>query len=192
MRLALTGRNLTITPALRQVVTRRLGKLDRLLHNSILSAQIALQVQKDRVKTDVLVRTRGDHDLSGHGESTTAKASVVDAIAKVEHQAIKVKGKWQGRKRRTIDKGPVEAPVTPGPTRSRRAAAVVPEPAAAPGGRVVRVRRSSPKPMLLEDAVLRVDEAPGSVVVFRDSSIDRVQVLVRRADGNIALIDPEA
>ena len=48
MRLALTGRNLTITPALRQVVTRRLGKLDRLLHNSILSAQIALQVQNGR------------------------------------------------------------------------------------------------------------------------------------------------
>lgn len=191
MRLALTGRNLTITPALRQVVTRRLDKLDRLLHNSILSAQIALQVQKDRVKTDVLVRTRGDHDLSGHGESTTAKASIVDAIAKVEHQATKVKGKWQARKRRTIDKGPLEAPVAPEPTRSRRAAAA-PEPSAVPGGRVVRVRRTSPKPMQLEDAVLRVDATPGSVVVFRDSSIDRVQVLVRRADGNIALIDPDA
>jgi putative sigma-54 modulation protein len=193
MRLALTGRNLTITPALRQVVTRRLGKLDRLLHNSILSAQIALQVQKDRVKADVLVRTRGDHDLSSHGEATTAQASVVDAIAKVEHQATKVKGKWQARKRRTIDKAPAE-PVAPEPARSRRAAKIAaePEPAAAPAVRVIRVRRSSPKPMRLEDALLRVDDAPGSVVVFRDAAIDRVQVLVRRADGHVGLVDPDA
>ena len=73
MRLALTGRNLTITPALRLVVTRRLEKLDRLLHRSIISAQIALQVQKDRVKADVRVTTRGDHDFSGHGEAATPR-----------------------------------------------------------------------------------------------------------------------
>ena len=192
MRLALTGRNLTITPALRQVVTRRLGKLDRLLHNSILSAQIALQVQKDRVKADVLVRTRGDHDLSSHGEATTAQASIVDAIAKVEHQATKVKGKWQARKRRTIDKAPADVVAPVEPTRKRRAPVAAPEPAAAPGVRVIRVRRSSAKPMRLEDALLRVDDAPGSVFVFRDAAIDRVQVLVRRGDGHVGLVDPDA
>lgn len=195
MRLALTGRNLTITPALRQVVTRRLEKLDRLLHNSILSAQIALQVQKDRIKTDMLVRTRGDHALSGHGEATTAKASVVDAIAKVEHQATKVKGKWESRKRRRIDAASAEVTgETPAPAagRSRRPVASVGEPEAVPTVRVVRVRRSSPKPMRLEDALLRVDATPGSIVVFRDASIDRVQVLVRRADGHVGLVDPDA
>jgi putative sigma-54 modulation protein len=186
MRLALTGRNFTVTPALRLVVSRRLDKLDRLLHGSILSAQVAWQVQKDRVKADVLVRTRGDHDLAGHGEAATAQASAVDAIAKVEHQALKVKGKWEGRKRRspvtrTAADGVAAAPP---PTRAAKGAT---EAVAAP--RVVRVRRSSPKPMRLEDALLRVDEAPGSVVVFRDAAIDRVQVLVRRADGRVGLVD---
>lgn len=190
MRLALTGRNLTVTPALRLVVSRRLAKLDRLLHGNILSAQIALQVQKDRVKADVLVRTRGDHDLAGHGEAATAQASVVDAIAKVEHQASKVKGKWQARKRqaavtRVAADSVAEAPA---PRRARARPAVGSETTPA----VVRVRRSSPKPMRLEDAVLRVDETPGSVVVFRDAAIDRVQVLVRRADGRIGLVDLDA
>lgn len=191
MRLALTGRNLTITPALRQVVTRRLGKLDRLMHGSILSAQIALQVQKDRVKADVRVRTRGDHELSGHGEATTARASVVDAIAKVEHQASKIKGKWEARKRQTVvikgDGTGVSAPAS----RSRRAPAPVVE-SDAPSVRVVRVRKSSPKPMRLEDALLRVDATPGSVVVFRDAGLDRVQVLVRRADGHVGLVELDA
>ena len=190
MRLALTGRNLTITPALRLVVTRRLEALDRLLQNSIISAQIALQVQKDRVKADVRVTTQGDHDFSGHGLAANAKASVVDAITKVENQASKVKGKWEARKRRPTDvaaeETPAPAPAAPARASRRTADAV------GPAVRVVRVRRTTVKPMQLEDAILRVDAAPGAVLVFRDAGLDRVQVLVRRADGHLGLVDPDA
>ncbi len=190
MRLALTGRNLTITPALRQAVTRRLEKLDRVLHGSLTSAQVSLQVQKDRVKADVRVRTRGDHALSGHAESSTARVSVADAIAKVESQASKVKGRWEARTRRaSVPKGTVPpAPAAPSTRRRSDAAAETDTPTV----RVIRARRTSPKPMRLEDAILRVDTTPGAVVVFRDAAIDRVQVLVRRADGHISLVDPDA
>lgn len=191
MRLVLTGRNLTITPALRQVVTKRLEKLDRVLHGSILSCQVALQVQKERIKSDVRVGTRGDHSLAGHGEALTAKASVIDAFAKVEHQASKVKGKWEARKRRTaVAASPVDGVVAP--SRSRAVAKAEAQAEPAPSVRVIRVRRSTAKPMQLEDALLRVDALPGSVVVFRDAAIDRVQVLVRRADGHVGLVDPDA
>jgi putative sigma-54 modulation protein len=202
MRLALTGRNLTITPALRLVVTQRLEKLDRLLHGSLLSAQVSLQVQKDRVKADVRVRTRGDHELAGHGEAATAKASVIDAIAKVEHQAGKVKGKWEARKRRAAGvKAPGDAVAdtggragSPSPAVRGRArlAVVVDALPAVTAVRVVRVRRVSPKPMQIDDALLRLDATPGSVVLFRDAALDRVQVLVRRADGHVGLVDPDA
>jgi len=192
MRLALTGRNLTITPALRLVVTQRLEKLDRLLHGSLLSAQVSLQVQKDRVKADVRVRTRGDHELAGHGEAATAKASVIDAIAKVEHQASKVKGKWEARKRRVpAAPEPVEMPA-PAATRSARRAALASAEPTATVVRVIRVRRASAKPMQIDDALLRLEATPGSVVLFRDATLDRVQVLVRRADGHVGLVDPDA
>jgi putative sigma-54 modulation protein len=191
MRLALTGRNLTITPALRQAVTRRLEKLDRHLHDSITTAQVALQVQKDQVKADVRVRTKGDHDLSGHGLAKTAQASALAAIAKIEAQASKVKGKWEERKRGASVKAASAAPVVvvevAPKTKPRVAKAVA---TAAP--KVVRVRRSSAKPMRLEDALLRVDAPAGSVFVFRDAELDRVQVLVRRADGHVGLVDPDA
>jgi hypothetical protein len=45
--------------------------------------------------------------------------------------------------------------------------------------------------MQIDDALLRLDATPGSVVLFRDASLDRVQVLVRRADGHIGLVDPD-
>jgi putative sigma-54 modulation protein len=191
MRLALTGRNLTITPALRLVVTRRLEKLDRLLHKSIISAQIALQVQKDRVKADVRVTTRGDHDFSAHGLAADARASVIDALTRVEHQADKVRGKWEGRKRRSTDI--VAAETSDAPATSAPAARAPRKTAdAVPAARVIRVRRANAKPMQLEDAIMRVDAAPGAVLVFRDASLDRVQVLVRRADGHLGLVDPDA
>lgn len=198
MRLALTGRNLTVTPALRQAVTRRLEKLDRLLQDRIISAQIALQVQKDRVKADVAVHTRGGHVLSGHGEAATAQASVTDALAKVQHQASRVKGKLEARKRDgdEVKARVVAAATRPEPeptpvaasTRTRAAAA----PRVAPSTpRVFRVRRTTPKPMALDDALMRVAAEPGSVLVFRDPTLDRVQVLVRRSDGHVALVDTD-
>ncbi len=199
MRLALTGRNLDITPALRQLVTRRLAKLDRLLHDSIISAQVVLRMEKHRHKTDVLVLTRGNHSLSGHGEDGNWATSIAGALAKVEQQATRLKGKREAKTRRVdgVRRRPVggidleQAASATGAARRGRPA---PSPADAESARprVIRVRRTSPKPMLLEDAVLRVDDVPGSVLVFRDPAIDRVRVLVRRADGHIGLVDPDA
>jgi putative sigma-54 modulation protein len=206
MRLALTGRNLEITPALRQLVTRRLAKLDRLLHDSIISAQVVLRIEKHRHKTDVVVQTRGDHALSGHGEDGTWQTSIASAVAKVEQQAARVKGKWQAKKRRVdgarqraltgaVEVGPAAgATGAAGARPSRRTpmagtGAVDGEPAQP---RIIRVRRTTQKPMLLEDAVMRVADAPGSVLVFRDAALDRVQVLVRRTDGHLGLVDPDA
>ncbi|HTV03490.1 MAG TPA: ribosome-associated translation inhibitor RaiA [Luteitalea sp.] len=201
MRLALTGRNLDITPALRQLVTRRLAKLDRLLHDDIISAQVVLRLEKHRHKTDVLVHTSGNHELSGHGEDGSWPVSIGHALTKVEQQAAKLKGKREGQRRmgRAVIGEPGEAVGT-----ARRNATTTPatrkrdredtpilldtDPAAV---RVVRIRRSTPKPMRLEDAVLKVDEAPGSVLAFRDPSLDRIQVLVRRADGSLGLLDPD-
>ena len=199
MRLALTGRNLDITPALRQLVTRRLAKLDRLLHDGIISAQVVLRLEKHRHKTDVLLNTRGDHALAGHGENGNWQTSIAGALAKVEQQAARLKGKREARRRSgnaivgepgeaigTARRTAVSTPATR--TRDREEAVPPAEPAAV---RVVRIRRVSPKPMRLEDAVLRVDATPGSVLAFRDPSLDRVRVLVRRADGALGLLDPD-
>ncbi len=204
MRLALTGRNLDITPALRQLVTRRLAKLDRLLHDGIISAQVVLRLEKHRHKTDVLVQTRGDQALSGHGEDDSWATSIASALTKVEQQAARLKGKRVARTRRAGARTPAatdgveavgsvdatSAKSTRRSARTRQAAAVVVDDEA-PRTRVIRVRRPGAKPMRLEDAVLRVDEAPGSVLVFRDAEQERVHVLVRRADGHLGLVDAD-
>ena len=62
---------------------------------------------------------------------------------------------------------------------------------AAPGPRIVRATRYAVKPMSVEDAALRLDAVDDSFVVFRNADDDAVNILYRRKDGNIGLIEPD-
>jgi len=73
MRLMLTGRNVEISPALREMVERRLAKLERLLADSAVSAQVVLTRERHRHVTDVTLHARGDHVLSGLGAATSCR-----------------------------------------------------------------------------------------------------------------------
>ena len=53
MRLELTGRHLDITPALRRLVDAKLGKLERVLNDSAVSAQVVLAREKHRHLTEI-------------------------------------------------------------------------------------------------------------------------------------------
>src|SRR5687767_2545269 len=99
MRVDITGRQVSITPALRQLISKRLAKLERLLNDSVLSATIILAKEKYRHRTELVVHVRGDHMLSGVGEGNGWPLSVRQAVEKVEHQAGKLKSRWTESKR---------------------------------------------------------------------------------------------
>src|SRR5712692_11099456 len=100
MRLELTGRHVEITPTLRRLVDTKLGKLERLLNDSAVSAQAVLTREKHRCRADITVHARGEKFLHGVGTSVAWEASVCEAIDKIAQQAQRIKGKWQERKRR--------------------------------------------------------------------------------------------
>jgi putative sigma-54 modulation protein len=180
MRLALTGRNIDITPGLRQLVTRRLARLERHLNDSAVSAQVVLHTEKFRRSTDIVVHTRGDHILRGSGSAEAWAASITEAVEKVAQQAARVKGKWEARRKRA-------APVSPIAEDSTAADAP-----ATPRRRVVRMRRYPVKPMSVDDAVLALEDGPHAFVVFRDAESEAVLIVFRRPDGLVGLIEPEA
>jgi putative sigma-54 modulation protein len=183
MRLALTGRHVDVTPALRQLVTRRLAKLERLLNDSVVSTQVVLTLEKRLHKTEVTVHARGDHMLTAVAAAATWPESVAEAAEKVTQQALKVKDRWRSRKRRASGPRQIDGQVP------ARAAVLAAEQAPAP--RIVRVRRYAVKPMRVEDAALRMQEAREPFVVFRHAVTERVNILYERPDGQLGLIDPE-
>ena len=179
MRLVLTGRHLDITPALRKLVDRRLDKLDRMLGDSIVSAQVVLAREKYRYVAEMSVHARGDHVLHGVGSTARWETSLTAAVEKVMQQAQKVKGKWQERKRHATP-----AKALPARQGSRLAAEE-----GAPR-RIVRASRYQVKPMTVEEAALEVDAGRDAFLVFRNATTDSINVLYRRKDGDLGLIEP--
>jgi putative sigma-54 modulation protein len=176
MRLEITGRHVDITAQLRQLINRRLSKLERLLNDNAISTQVILSKEKYRHRSEIIIHARGDNMLRGMGEGTSWQIAVRDAAAKIEQQAQTLKGKWKERKRR-------------GSAGVRSIPAPPPEATKAP--RIVRATRYAVKPMSLEDAALRVESTSDSFVVFRNADTDAVSILYRRSDGNYGLIEPD-
>ena len=113
MRLSLTGRQIDVPPALRQLVTRRLERLERVFNDTLVSAQVVLSKERHLHQAELIVHARGDHPLSAVGGGSTWSIAVGEAVDKVGHQAAKVKGKWKTRKRRNGDRREVRAAAAP-------------------------------------------------------------------------------
>ena len=58
--------------------------------------------------------------------------------------------------------------------------------------RIVKARRYEVKPMSVDEAALEVADGDDAFLVFRNAATDSINVLFRRPDGNLGLIEPEA
>lgn len=181
MRIDITGRHMTVPPALHQLIGRRLASLERVLNDAAISAIVVVSKEKYRHRVEMAVHTRGDHTLSGTAEANTWPLAVRQAAVKIEQQAKKLKGKWTDRKRQAAKL-----------VRARKVAGdggETPAPAS-DGTRVVRATRYPVKPMSVEDAALRLEDLDEAFLVFRHADDDSVAILYRRKDGNLGLIQP--
>jgi putative sigma-54 modulation protein len=192
MRLDITGRHVEITAPLQQLIEKRLARLDRVLNDSAVSATVILTKEKYRHRTELIVHARGDNMMRGLGEGNAWPISLRQAAEKVEQQAQKLKGKWSERKRSSTSR---RTPRAPGTVEAPPAAARVVrsgnsgEAGAAP--RVVRASRYPVRPMSVEDAALRMQDGADTFLVFRNADTEAVNILYRRKDGNLGLIEPD-
>jgi putative sigma-54 modulation protein len=194
MRLELTGRHVTITPTVRKAVEQRVKHLTRMLNDSIHSVQVVITKDKFRFRAEVTLHARGERYLHGEATGRDMAAALGAAADKVEHQAQKLKSRWTERKRQGVSAAKAGSAL-PRPERARRAfgnggpEAAEGEPAAA---RIIRARRYAVKPMSVDEAALEVGDGRDAFIVFRNATTDTINVLFRRPDGNLGLIEPEA
>jgi putative sigma-54 modulation protein len=175
MKIEFTGRQTGIPDELRRLAERKLQKVGRLLP-AVTRAHVILAVDKHRRVAEVSVHSR-HLDLAAVGVSPDPRLSVTGAIDKLLRQAQRQQAKRRERK----------GAVTP------RHALLPPEhdgDAGAP--RVIRSRRAAVKPMTLDEAAFEMEGRADGVLVFRDAATERVNVLFRRKDGNLGLIEPGA
>ena len=194
MRLELTGRHLDITPALRRLVTTKCAKLERMLNDSAVSAQVVLAREKHRYCTEITLHARGEKFLHGVADAANWENSLSGAIGKLANQAATLKGKRQERKRRGggIKAAPealpeaadvAAAPARPAPARPARVRPRMP--------RTLRASRQAVRTMSVADAVREVDGSRDGIVVFLDPETASINVLSRRPDGELTLVEIE-
>jgi putative sigma-54 modulation protein len=198
MRLSLTGRQIDVPTSLRQLVMRRLERLERVFNDTLVSAQVVLSKERHVLQAELIVHARGDHTLSAIGGGATWSIAVGEASEKIAQQARKLKGKWTTKKRRNGDRREVRAGAV-GVANGVEVPAVA---ATSDAGRsqnlrvtrVAGVRRTryAVKPMDLDDAVVRFRAAPEPFLLFWSIETERLALLFERPDGRLGLIDPES
>jgi putative sigma-54 modulation protein len=190
MRLELTGRHVTITPVIQRAVERRLARIGRVLNDHVVSVQVVISREKSRHHVEMTLHARGEHFFHGAATGRDLPTALGAATEKLEHQVQKLKSRWTESKRQGVSAAKAES-AAPRPERTRRRFA---QPTSGLDGevRIIRTRRYAVKPMAVDEAALEVGVDPGAFIVFRNDTTERVNVLFRRADGNLGLIEPEA
>ena len=195
MRIELTGRHIEITPIIRRLVVKKLAKLERVLNDSAVSAQVVLARERHRHRTEITLHARDDRFLHAWGASTTWETSIGEAVERTAQQVQKLKGKWQERKRR----GPSKQAAAPSGD-GREPKAVDGRPAASPRAererlrmpRTLRASRQVVKSMSVADAARQVDAKGERIVVFLDTETSSVSVIYRASDGELTLVQTES
>ena len=171
------GKNVEITPALRDYVEKRIGKITRYF-DSVGEISVLLSVIKDRHMVEVTVPVQGVL-LRGEEASHDMYASIDLVIEKLERQIHKHKTKMQRRFRdgTLLD----EAFASP-------AVAEHDEDEEYP---VVKRKKFVVKPMDVQEAIMQMNLLNHDFFVFRDADTEEVNVVYRRADGKYGLIESD-
>ncbi len=189
MRIHYTGRNAEVSDEQKQKVQRKFEKVHKILRpKQSLEAHVTLSRQRHLCEAEVTLYAL-NHTLVVTGTNNEPYPALLAAVDKLEKQAVK-------NKHKLIDVRRSER------NRARRFTA---ENAAAPdavgakqrsGGRpknhtprVLRSNDVAPKPLSVEGAVLRLEELDRDHLTFRNAEDGRVNVLMRRPDGNLELIE---
>ena len=177
MRIDFTGRQMEVSPDLRRYTEERLGKLTRLLRDRF-DIHVILTAEKHRRTAEVTLQFR-DHTLVGIQETGDARRSLNGALNKLQRQAVRLLARRRTRKRR------------PKPATAILLNVLGTRRVDHEEHRVLETERFPIKPLSVEEAIEILDSTRMRLVVFRNADTDRVNVLYRREDGNLGLIEPE-
>jgi len=182
----ISGRNYEIPPDIRDMVEKKLAKIQDRLFDDVIEVRVVLQVEKYRNICEILVHGK-DHDVKTVQESDESMQDAINsAIDHLKRQAQKNRKKLRDHHRKdgakpVVNEWAVQV-LEPGRLR---------EDTEARAPRIVQTNSISIRPMSIEEAAMRLDDSKNEFIVFRDIDTDRVSVIYKRRDSNLGLIAPE-
>ena len=173
------GKNVEITPALRDYVEKRIGKVTRYF-KEVGEISALLSVSKDRQKVEVTVPVQGVL-LRGQEVTDNMYTSIDLVIEKLDRQIRKHKTKMQRRFRDgTLLDEAFSAPAF--------SPSISDDESEFP---VVKKKRLTVRPMDVQEAIMQMNLLNHDFFVYRDADTETVSVVYRRKDGKYGLIESE-
>ena len=171
MKITVRGKNMEVTPALREYVEKRLNKLEK-FSEYLQDGNATLSVTKDRHRIEVTIPVNG-WLLRGEEETEDMYSSVDLVVEKLEKQIEKYKTRLSKKIKYDAKENNV----------NQAAAYDMPQ--------IVRTKRFAIKPMSVEEAIMQMNLLGHNFFVFSNAETEEVNVVYRRNDGNFGHIEPE-
>ena len=180
MVLHLAGRGgVRVSPTIQRRIEAKIAKMQRLFPK-LIEARVALATERYRHLAEVTLRAKRA-TFHAEGEAPDFHAAVDQALTTLVAQIRRKKERVTTKKPR-----PGRVRQTPPPP-ATNPLEVGDEPVPAP---TLLVRRTSAKPMSLEEAVDQLRLQTDGLLVFRNARTRAVNVLRRRPDGGVELVEP--
>lgn len=175
MRIQVNGKGIEVSPYLADVVSKRVKKLERYF-NGDTEVQVMLSMFRGRHVAEITIPFGG---VVFRSEEATGDiyASIDNSCNKIERQVEKYRTRFEKRNHEaTIRTQPIimndeykdqELP------------------------KIVKTKRFAVKPMSFDEAILQMELLGHEFFVFTNADSNQVNVLYKRHDGNLGLIEPE-
>lgn len=175
MKFVIVGRNIEVTPGLRDAVEDKIGKLEKYF-NPDTEVHVTLSVEKDRQKIEVTIPVKGSIIRSEQvSNDMYVSIDLVEEI--IERQLKKYKTKIVDKQQSAsafsqlfLENDDMDDEEI----------------------KIVRTKKFDIKPMYPEDACIQMELLGHSFFVFINAETDQVNVVYKRKGDTYGLIEPEA
>jgi len=169
MNIIINARHMELTETLKNYAEEKIGKFKKYLNN-ITEAIITLSIEKYRHKAEVLLKVNG---LLIQAESITEEmyASIDEVVEKLERQVKKYKEKIVSHRKNRNKSSTLSTSELTIPA-------------------IIKRKSFDMKPMSVEEAAMQMELLDKDFFVFTNASSGDINVLYKRRDGNLGLIEP--
>ena len=182
MKLIIKGKHMNVTDSIEAYIRKKMEKLEKYF-DPILESTATVSIEKNRHIFEVTLHAK-KAIIRAEEESGDMYTSIDRVVDKLERQIIKYKEKLYSKshaehskiKNKTLMEDQTEINVD------------VPEDDDA---KIVKTKKFALKPMSPEEATLQMDLLGHNFYVFHNDATNQVNVIYKRKDGNLGLIEPE-
>lgn len=179
MRYTFTGKNTAVTDALKERITRKLSRIEKLFPEET-QAVVTLSVIKLDNTIEVTVKLP-KRILRAEVTSQDMYAAIDEVVDVLENQMVKYKNRLRDKSRRDSSFATeLNAFKDEGPSTDDES-----------GLKIARTKKFAVKPMDAEEAVLEMELIGHNFFVFRNAQTEEINVVYKRKDGAYGLIEPE-